>query len=92
MREVKTMWATIAAPASRGDTGSVVETFWYVENGVLSLCSEDGVATGPSERLEPGGNERAVASRLRKREFTSASESGDSDWNRRIDYGPLGIA
>jgi hypothetical protein len=56
----------------------------------LVMCSKSGTATGQSERLEPGGNERAIASRLRRRQWTT--ESGASDFNRPLNYSRHGVA
>jgi hypothetical protein len=89
MREIKSMWATVAQPSS-GDLGAVVEAFWYVEGDVLVMCSESGTATGQSERLTAGGNERAVASRLALEAWHN--RAGESDFNRRLNYARLGNA
>lgn len=87
--EIKSMWVTVAAP-SAGNLGNVVEAFWYLDGDTVTMCSESGVATGKSECLTVGGSDRAVASRLRRQSW--AAESGTSDFNRNLNYGPSGVA
>jgi hypothetical protein len=89
VREVKSMWVTVAPP-SRGDLGNVVEAFWYLDGDTVTMCSESGVASGKSERLTVGGSDRAVASRLRRQSW--AAESGTSDFNRNLNYSRGGVA
>ena len=89
MREIKSMWATVAPP-SGGDLGAVVEAFWYVEGDTVTMCSESGTPTGQTERLTVGGSDRAVASRLRKREW--AAETGESAFSRPLNYSRHGVA
>jgi hypothetical protein len=90
VREVKSMWVTIALPSSAQPCGSVVEAFWYVDGDTVCLCDGEGRPAGVSEKLTVLGNERAVASRLRKREWVA--ESGASDFNRSLNYSRGGVA
>jgi len=89
LRELKSMWVTVAPPIN-GDLDAVVEAFWFVEGDVLSLCDEAGRATGQTERLTVGGSDRAVASRLRKREW--AAETGESAFSPPLNYSRHGVA
>jgi hypothetical protein len=89
MREIKSMWVTVAGPNGR-NLGSVIEAWWFVADGVLSLCDESGHASGPTERLQPGQVERQVASRLRKDAWRA--ENGESDFGRPLTYPRGGVA
>jgi hypothetical protein len=69
-REIREVWIQTRAPSGPGDTGGCEAGWYYLENSTVVMCDPDGKPTGLSERLTVGGNEKAVASRLRKRART----------------------
>jgi len=63
--EVDSFWCVVAQPSGApGDLGETVPCSYYVEDGVLRLCDEDG--EGKRHVLAPGDDPRRVASRLRR--------------------------
>ena len=89
MKEIRSAWVTVAPPSGH-DLGSVVEAFWYVEGDTVVMCSESGTPLGQSERIGAGGNERAIASRLRRAAWSA--ESSGSDFSRPLNYPRGGVA
>jgi hypothetical protein len=84
--EIKSMYVAVRHQSDApGDLGETVVAHYIVDDGVLTMCSEDGKPLdGQSHTLAPGENPRAVASRLRRQAWLR--ESG-SDFNRPIHYG-----
>jgi hypothetical protein len=77
-------------PPQDGDAGGAEAAHFYVENGTVILCSEDGKPTGLQERLGAGGDPRAIAGRLRKRQWIK--DRGESDFSRPLHYARSGNA
>jgi len=73
----------------QGDAGEVMRGYYRVTGDVLTMCSEDGKSTGKTHKLQPGDDPRVVATRLLRAEMLKQSRS---DFNRRINYSPLGVA
>jgi hypothetical protein len=48
------------APCRHGDAGSCAIGFYFVEDGVLRMCSEDGRPSGKPYRPRPEDNERML--------------------------------
>jgi hypothetical protein len=60
-----------------------------VTGDVLTMYTEDGKSTGKTVKLQPGDDPRLVASRSLRAEMLKQPRS---DFNRRINYSPLGVA
>jgi hypothetical protein len=60
--------------------------FYVVEEGVVTLCEENGKPTGKTMRLGEGDEPRRIAAMLKR------STMEQSDFNRAIHYGPSGIS
>ena len=71
-----------------GDAGACAVGGYYVADGVVVMCNEIGKPTGKTYRLGPGDNERQIASRL----TLQAWRSRTPDFNRPLNYQPLGVA
>lgn len=91
--EIESFVCVVAQPSGApGDLGQTVDAWYRVEHGILTLCDAQGKAGDAKPyRIDPGENERAVASRLRRAAWQN--EPGRSDFNsRRLNYQPLGLA
>jgi hypothetical protein len=86
--EVKSVWVQTAAPRLPEYPGAAEPAFYFVSDGVLTLCDEHGKPERQTHRLKPDEDPRRIAGRLKK----AALALTHSDFNRRINYGPLGIA
>jgi hypothetical protein len=74
--EIKSVYVTTRLPAGApDDLGAVIEAFYIVDNGVVTLCDQDGKETETSCRLAPGDDPGTVAGRLKRRELKRGSSS-----------------
>jgi hypothetical protein len=89
--EIKSIYVTVRQQSDApGDLGETVVAHYIFDQGVVTLTDESGKPLdGKSHTLAPRENPRAVASRLRRREWLR--ESG-SDFNRPLHYRPLNLA
>jgi hypothetical protein len=69
------------------DPGAAEPVFYFVEDGILSMCDENGKPTGKGTALGPDNDPRRVAGRLKL-----AALNERPDFNRRLNYQPLGVA
>lgn len=88
-REIKSAWFQTHAPRD-GDCGGVEAVHYFVADGTVSICDELGKPTSKTVTLAENDDPRAIAARLGRAAWL-ASTAG-SNFNRRLDYGPLGIA
>jgi hypothetical protein len=58
MSDIKECWCT-TRQASPTDPGQVEIGFYFIENGVLKMCSESGEPNGVTHKLEQGDIDRA---------------------------------
>jgi hypothetical protein len=71
------------ANASRSNpTGLAVSGHYVVRNGAVLICTEDGVPTEGSAKLD-GNPHRVIAARLLKRQWVDAAES---DFSRPLSH------
>jgi hypothetical protein len=56
---------------------------------VLTMRTESGEPTGKTYRLEPGDDERVIASRLALKAWRG--RASESDFNRPLDYSRHGV-
>jgi hypothetical protein len=85
--EVKSVWVQTAAP-SPGDPGGAEPAFYFVSDDVLNLCDEQGRPSGKSVALGSADDPRRIAGRLKRASLALTH----SDFNRRLNYQPLGVA
>lgn len=88
-REVKVAWFQTAAPRD-GDCGTVEAAHYFVVDGVVTLCDERGKSSGRTAVLAENDDPRMVAARMGRAAWLLSSPG--SDFNRRLNYRPLGIA
>lgn len=88
-REIKSTWFQTAAPRD-GDAGSAEAVHYFVADGVLTICDERGKPTGKTAALAENDDARVIAARMGRAAWVASGVS--SDFNRRLNYGPLGIA
>jgi hypothetical protein len=88
-RTVHAVWVQTRAPTGSG-LGGTEAGYYFVEGGLLVMCSEDGTPTGKTHVLKEGENPKAIAGRLRRSAWSA--EQGESDFNRPLGYSRLGNA
>lgn len=85
--EVKSVWVQTAAARLPEYPGAAEPAFYFVADDVLTLCDEDGKPTRHTHQLKPNEDPRRIAGRLKN----AALGDAHSDFNRRLNYGPLGV-
>ncbi|HVQ71474.1 MAG TPA: hypothetical protein VMT08_28630 [Bradyrhizobium sp.] len=85
---IKTVWVQTAVPTCTEDPGAAEPAFYFVSNGVLNLCDEQGRSSGKSVALGSEDDPRGIAGRV-KLEAWRKQQGGD--FNRRIHYQALGL-
>jgi len=88
--EIKSVWVQTRAPRDEIDPGGAEPGFYSVADGVLTMHDENGKPTGQTQQLGPNDDPHRIAGRLKLAAWTKAT--GESNFNRRIHYRPLGIA
>ena len=78
--DILSVWVQTRRPQG-ADPGSVEAAYYYVAEGVVTICSESGKPSGAEYRLEPGDDADAVARRLAR-----GGTSVPTDINRRLQY------
>jgi len=86
MPEIKEVWITTRA-ASETDPGAGEIGFYFIENGVLRMCSESGKPNGVTHKLLQGDDPNRVARRLTRDAWRQRTKA-DSRFNRQIVYPP----
>lgn len=84
---VMIVWVQTRAPRG-GDLGACEAGHYFVQDGTLVMCSEDGKPTGKTHALAAGETPKVIAGRFTRR----AWEQGKSEFNRPLNYGPMGVA
>ncbi|MEH2517790.1 hypothetical protein V1279_003363 [Bradyrhizobium sp. AZCC 1610] len=87
--EVKSIWVQTAAPIGPGDPGAAEPAFYFVSDGVLDLCDEQGKPSGKSVALGSNDDPRRIAGRLKLEAWQK--EQGTGNFNRRFHYSHSGI-
>jgi hypothetical protein len=88
--EIKTVWVQTVAPRLPEYPGAAEQGFYFVTDGLLTMCTESGKPIGKPYSLEEGDDPHRIAGRLRFQAWSKDKEG--SDFNRRIVYRPFGIA
>jgi hypothetical protein len=88
-KRVVSFWVQTGAPVDESDPGSAEMCSYYVEDGMLYVCDENGKSKDKGHPIGPNDNPRTIASRLWR---ADREQDSDSDFNRRLVYRPLGIA
>jgi hypothetical protein len=86
---IKTVCPQTRRP-SNGDAAACTIGYYFVTDGVLKMCHENGRPTGKTHRLEPGDNERVIAARLTLEAWRARADV--SSFNRPLVYGHDGVA
>jgi hypothetical protein len=86
--DIKSVWVQTSAPIGAGDPGAAEPAFYFVSDGVLTLCDEHGKPERQTHQLKPDEDPRRIAGRLKK----AALAMTQSDFNRRLNYQRLSIA
>jgi hypothetical protein len=74
------------APLPPDYVGAIEPIFYFVLEGVVTLCDETGSVGGNPMQVGPGDDPRRIAALLKR------STIQPSDFNRPLDYAPWGIA
>jgi hypothetical protein len=95
-RVVRTVWIQTRPPRN-GDQGGTEPGWYFVEDGVVVMCSEEsGEPTGKTHTLAKGEDAKQIAGRMRRsawlKEQNVGGVSGDADWNRPLSYARIGVA
>jgi hypothetical protein len=86
---IKTVWMQTAPARSPDYPGAAEPGFYSVTDGVLTMHDESGKPTGQRQQLGPADDPHRIAGRLRLEAWRKAT--GESNFNRRLDYRPFGI-
>jgi hypothetical protein len=90
MREIKSIWIQVAAPRPPDFPGAVEQGFYFVADGLLTMCDESGKPVGKPYRLNDGDEPHTIAGRLTRERWLKTS--GASDFNRPLNYPSIGVA
>ncbi|MEY9465831.1 hypothetical protein ABH973_006244 [Bradyrhizobium ottawaense] len=88
-REIKVAWFQTAAPRD-GDAGAVELVHYFVADGVVTLCDENGKSTKRTAILADGDDPGRIAARMGRKAWQASGAA--NDFNRRLTYGPAGVA
>jgi hypothetical protein len=88
--EIKSVWITTVLPSDRDPVGAVEVGYYKVENGILQMVTEAGKPAGKKYKLQPGDDPKTIAARLTKEAWMKRAR--ESNFDRPLRYGPLGIA
>ena len=93
---IKSVVVTTAKPSGPGDLGQVAEGFYTVANGILTMCTPDGVPlrdenTGRQValRLLAGDDEKGLAKKLTLQQYRAANRDQMAGFGRAIRYRDL---
>jgi hypothetical protein len=86
-REIKVVWFQTAAPRD-GDMGAVESAHYFVADGVVTLCDEAGKSTKLTAPVAEGEDPARIAGRMARQRWAM---SNGGNFNRRLNYGPLGL-
>jgi hypothetical protein len=99
MMQVRQVTVITSNPTENDRVGSCEIGYYTIEGDLLTMVDSEGAPlrnanTGEriTHRMVPGENEKAIARRLTLRIWREARGDEMSGFNRRIDYGPEGIA
>jgi hypothetical protein len=89
MPEIKSVWVQTAAPRLPEFPGAGEQGFYFVADGLLTMCDERGKSVAKPYRLNDGDNPHTIAGRLRLEAWRKAG--GENDFNRPIIFNNAGI-
>ena len=84
--QIRECWITTRA-ASETDPGAGEIGFYFIENGVLKMCSESGKPNGVTHKLEQGDDANQIARRFTREAWRRRTKELGS-FNRQIVYPP----
>jgi hypothetical protein len=77
--DIKSIWIQTRAPRA-GDPGSVEPAYYFVADGVVTMCDESGKSSGNEYQLGPADDAHSVAGRLAR------EKAAPTNINRRLQY------
>jgi hypothetical protein len=86
--EIKSVWVQTCASLGPGDPGAAEPAFYFVADGVLTMCDSTGKPTGKTNRLAADDHERRIAGRL----WLQVWRKDESEFNRRLNYPRSAVA
>jgi hypothetical protein len=81
--EIKSLWFQTRSPQD-GDMGAVEAGHYWVADGAVTICDENGKPTGKTQRLGPNDDARKIAGRLAREAWSNSL--GGTDFNRPLHY------
>ena len=85
--DIKAVPVQTAAPFG-GSQGAITVGYYSVQDGVVVMHDEAGIATGKRRHLRAGEDPCGVAYRMTRESWQAKAP----DFNRRLNYQPLGVA
>jgi hypothetical protein len=86
--EIKAWYIETSRPRPPAYVGSIEPLFYFVANGAVTMCEEDGQPIGgKTMRFGEGDDPRRIAANLKR-----STMYGGEDFNRVLHYQPSGIA
>jgi hypothetical protein len=85
--DIKAVPVQTAAPFG-SNPGAITVGYYSVQNHVVVMRDESGKSTGKRQQLAAGEDPRQVAYRLTRESWQARTP----DFNRRLNYQPLGFA
>lgn len=80
--EIRSVWVQTCRPRGDGDPGGAEAAFYFLADGMLTLCDRDGKPSKSTHTLSANDDERRIAGRL----FLAAWNNANSDFNRPLNY------
>jgi hypothetical protein len=80
----------ITTRPGNGSEGAAEQGWYFIKDGILKMCDEDGNPTGRTHHISPGENPLAIAMSFRHAAWSATSAA--SEFNRPLRYGPSGVA
>jgi hypothetical protein len=87
MPEIKEVWITTSTPTASLPDGAGEIGHFFIENGVLKMCSETGKPNGVTHKLEQGDDVNHVARRLTRDAWRKKTK--ENSFHRQIVYPPF---
>jgi hypothetical protein len=88
MPEIQTIYITTRP--GNGSEGAAERGWYFIEDGVLTMCDEDGFPSGRTHKLRPNDNPTAIAQSFRYEAWLASDAA--KPFNRPLKYAPLGLA
>jgi hypothetical protein len=87
MPEIRQIWITTRIPTASEPEGAGETGFYFVEDGILRMCNEQGKPTGRHHKLWPEDDPHRLARKF-TRDLWRQRTKAESSFNRQIVYPP----